>query len=113
MKFKARRRSLSPMERVGSLLSQNITGEMEEKYTDEKFSNKATDGEKQIKVPNSNGNIEQTDSITTLQPRRHVIPAKRLKSIIPEDYWKTETEDTKTAVDDLGSNVDTKEENKD
>ena len=105
MKFK--RRSLSPMERVGALIADTETDSaIEEKQTDEK--NQVKD----LPVVSDNSELDserQNQNSNILKQRRSVIPSKRLKTLIPEEYWKTDAEDSKDIVDNLDSNVDTKD----
>ena len=100
MKFK--RRSLSPMDRVGALIAENETDSETEKKTAEKIQegDLATD-DSILDAAKQNINI--------LKQGHNVIPSKRLKSMIPDDYWRTESDGSKEIVDNLDSNIDTKD----
>ena len=90
------------MDRVGALIAENETDGETEKKTAEKI---------------QEGDLATDDSIldsakqniNILKQGRNVIPSKRLKSMIPDDYWRTESDGSKEIVDNLDSNIDTKD----
>ena len=115
MMLKARRRALSPMERVGNLISENF---------DESKTEPVNVNHKDIQTGVINGKIvlgteceansvADRQNIVEAKPKRSVIPSKRLRHLIPDEYWKTENEDTKNFVENLDSNIDTKDEHQD
>ena len=114
-KFK-RRKSLSPLERLGALIAESETdSEINENSTVEKIPEGGLAADNCTTPTTDSGELEQSGNIVAtgnVKQRRNVIPSKRLKSMIPDEYWTTESEDTKEIVDNIGSNIDTKDGNK-
>ena len=107
-KFKAKRRSLSPAERLGNLLSNSSC----EQVTDINISDTGVINKNETSMADSRKSSKHIIS-NKEQYKKSVIPSKRLQSMIPDEYWKTESEDTKEIVDNLGSNIDIADGHKD
>ena len=105
LKLKQRRRSVSPTERLGKLLKDSA---IEWDIIDQKKSNTCVSHKNEISYANNSQVSKSVPSVGNLEKhKKNVIPSKRLQSMIPEDYWENESEDTKEIVDSLGNKTDT------